>query len=288
MASSRSRKFKLEPITEEELRDTAGMSGFVSFFTNPLLQPNDAEPKQATTGTVPLVATVPTMGTVPKVGSIHPESTPREIRSFSTPGIAPKVETVPSLGTVPGFRARTVQDGHTVWEQQIYEALWREATPSGGPESREIAIGYRHIAKLTRLGLNTVQRNMRTLVDKLALEPVGKYDSDTRTPKTYRVYSYRAILERRAAAGLEWVIKNRQGVTLGTVPKVGPVPTVDTAPKVSRAPVPTVGTGNSPHGGDTFREEEKISREEPSMPTCGNWKHPALRYDHFRQLRGTP
>ena len=180
---------------------------------------------------------------------------------MGTAGTVPKVETaptvapVPKVGAVPGFRARIAQDGHTVWEQQIYEALWKEAR--GGMESRDIAIGYRHIASLTGKGINTVQRNMRSLTEKLAIEPIGRHDSDTRTPKTYRVYSYSAILRRRAAAGLEWVTRNRQGVSLGTVPTLAAVPTVDTVPGMGTGAIPTVGIENSPHGGDTFREETK-------------------------------
>src|SRR5215472_12231919 len=75
-------------------------------------------------------------------------------------------------------------------------------------------MGYRHIAALTGLSLRTVQRNMKYLEQKFALEPVGRYDSDTKTPKTYRIYSYREILARRREAGKEWVIINRQGVEL--------------------------------------------------------------------------
>jgi hypothetical protein len=49
------------------------------------------------------------------------------------------------------------------------------------------------------------------LIEKLAIEVIARQDSEIRVGKTYRVHSYKAILERRRAAGLEWVIK-RKGI----------------------------------------------------------------------------
>jgi hypothetical protein len=172
-----------------------------------------------------------TAGTVPRVAHITPRTVPKVLKR----GI--------------GFRARSVQEAHTVWEQEIYEALWKAARPVDA-DTREISIGYRHIAKLANKGIKTVQRNMKSLAYKLAIQPVGRYDSDTKTPKTYLIYSYVSILRRRAEAGLEWAVRSRQGVTLGTVPMVTTVPTVGIAT------VPKVTTVDCPQGDHSFRDEE--------------------------------
>jgi hypothetical protein len=224
-----------------------------------------------TEGTVPMVTTVPMVSTTPAVLSVGTRGTD------SLENIPPSVATVPedreqaTDGTVPKVRtvrARTVQDGHTVWEQSIYESLWREATPAVGQEHRLIAIGYRHIAALTTLGLKTIQRNMKSLERKLTLEPIGRYDSDTKSPKTYKVYSYKAILERRKDAGLEWVSINRQGVELTCDPSLATVPTVTTVPTVGTDTVPTVTTRHSPHGDYSFRTIKQVQAERTSSSSA--------------------
>jgi hypothetical protein len=173
---------------------------------------------QTTVVTVPPVVTEP-----PVVTAVVKHNLPTE-------------PTVAKVTTVVPVKARSVQHAHTVWEQQLYDALWREGKPAA-PEWKELSIGYRHIAALTGLALRTVQRNMKSLEEKLAIEPVGRYDPDTKTPKTYRIYSLKAILERRREAGLEWVLVNRQGVDLVRRPSL---PTAATVPTV--ATVTTVGT----------------------------------------------
>ncbi len=45
-----------------------------------------------------------------------------------------------------------------------------------------------------------------SLIEKLALEEIGKEDVHARTGRTYRVYSFVKTLERRKAAGLEWAV----------------------------------------------------------------------------------
>lgn len=110
-------------------------------------------------------------------------------------------------------RTRTVQDGHSMAEQQIYDTLWREAR-TGADEYREITIGYRALADKTRLHRNTVDRNLASLEEKLAIEITKAEDRAGNIGRTYRVYGFRSVLERREAAGLVWFIKNRSGVRL--------------------------------------------------------------------------
>ena len=158
-----------------------------------------------------------------------------------------------ALPTVIGFRARLVQDAHTIWEQTLYEVLWNGG--SGDPNGpKVICAGYRTLAAQTRLGDKTIKRNLRSLEEKLAIEPIAAEQTHTSTGRTYRIYSFRQILERRRQVGLEWVIRNRQGVTLTLVPdelaqRTPPVVTFTPAVKqhpestVSPAPVVSVAKG---------------------------------------------
>jgi hypothetical protein len=112
-------------------------------------------------------------------------------------------------------RAVVVEDGHSLAEQAVYEALWKAALPVAEAESedRTIRLGYHRLAQMTRLSWVSVKFNLRSLEKKLAIEVTGSENSATREGKSYRVYSRPAILERRKKAGLEWVRRSR-GVEL--------------------------------------------------------------------------
>ena len=130
-------------------------------------------------------------------------------------GIAAPVE-MPSARKSRIRRAHAVEDGHSLAEQAVYEALWEAALPlAGSYEDRSIRIGYHRLAQMTRLSWVSVKNNLRTLEKKLAIEVTGSENSATREGKCYRVYSRLAILERRKKAGMEWVRRSR-GVELLT------------------------------------------------------------------------
>jgi len=112
-------------------------------------------------------------------------------------------------------RAVAVEDGHSLAEQAVYEALWKAALPIAEPASgdRTIRLGYHRLAQMTRLSWVSVKSNLRSLEKKLAIEVTGSENSATRQGKSYRIYSRAAILDRRKKAGLEWVRRSR-GVEL--------------------------------------------------------------------------
>src|SRR6476469_8748401 len=105
-----------------------------------------------------------------------------------------------------GFQPKTAQDAHTIWEQNIYEALWRSGSdqPDG---SRVVCAGYSILARMTRLAVKTVKRNLESLRKKLAVEPIAAEIAHTSTGRTYRVYSFRQILQRRRTSGLNRVLR---------------------------------------------------------------------------------
>jgi hypothetical protein len=72
-----------------------------------------------------------------------------------------------------------------------------------------VTIGLGRLSRAARLSENNCRLNIRTLVKKLAIEEIGAENSREGIGKTYRIYSYSAILERRRAAGLEWVIRTK-------------------------------------------------------------------------------
>jgi hypothetical protein len=112
------------------------------------------------------------------------------------------------------YPARTAQDGHSLGEQAVYYALWSAGDPETA-ESRLVSIGYERLAEAARLHWTNVKKNLRTLEAKLAIEAIAPENSGQRIGKTYRVYSYRAILERRRNAGLVWY-RRTKGVQLLT------------------------------------------------------------------------
>jgi hypothetical protein len=72
--------------------------------------------------------------------------------------------------------------------------------------------GYNRLASKTGLSDKAVMRNLRSLEEKLAITRISLEEKETCTPRVYRVFSYKEILQRRRAAGLEWVIRSGHGV----------------------------------------------------------------------------
>jgi hypothetical protein len=180
----------LERISYDELMSNAGMSGFVSFLEH---HPNPKAPEPETNGTKALE------GAVDATAGVLDAAQPSPVK----PGRIRK--------------ANKVEDGHSLAEQAVYEALWQAGAPVSAvaDADRTIRIGYQRLAQMTRLSWVSVKANLRTLEKKLAIQVTGCENSATREGKSYLVYSHPAILERRKQAGLEWVRRPR-GVELLT------------------------------------------------------------------------
>ena len=84
---------------------------------------------------------------------------------------------------------------------------------------------------------------LKSLEEKLAIETIAAANSKERTGKTYRIHCFTAILERRRAAGMQWVEKGRgvRFIEAGTVPVINTVPASNTVPETNT--VPEAGTG---------------------------------------------
>lgn len=53
------------------------------------------------------------------------------------------------------------------------------------------------------------KRNLTYLIEKLAVEVISPENSATRTGRTYRIYSYAAILKRRKNAAMLYVVRDK-------------------------------------------------------------------------------
>ena len=173
----------MELISYDELMSNAGMSGFVSFLEHPA----EAEAPE---------------------GKIQEGN---GVAGKSEPPVAIPEQIAERPGKIRP--AVAVEDGHSLAEQAVYEALWKAAAPEGSGADRVLRIGYHRLAKMTRLSWVSVKSNLRTLEKKLAIEITGSENSATREGKSYRIYSKPAILERRKQAGLDFVRRTR-GVEL--------------------------------------------------------------------------
>ena len=128
-------------------------------------------------------------------------------------------------------QARLAQDGHSHAEQSVYSALWAAGIPD--PDgNRIVTMGLGRLSKVARLSENNCRLNICSLKKKLALAEVGSEDSRAGIGKTYRVYSYSAILAQRRAAGLEWVIRTKGVKFIERHENDVSVPPTDTLSKV--------------------------------------------------------
>lgn len=115
------------------------------------------------------------------------------------------------MGDISGRRQRArralaAEEGHSTGEQSLYHALWSRATPETA-ETRLITVGYGAMQQLCRRDRTNCKKNILSLISKLAVEVAGAYDVRRNAGNTYRIYSTDAIVRRRRAAGLEWVIR---------------------------------------------------------------------------------
>ncbi len=105
-------------------------------------------------------------------------------------------------------RCSTAQDGHSLGEEVLYQALWKASTPESD-DARTIVIGWRGMSQLCRMTPKNCKINTQRLIRKLALEVLSPYNTPESIGTTYRVHSTDTILRRRRAAGLEWVVRSR-------------------------------------------------------------------------------
>ena len=237
MSASRSRqKRKLEPISIEELAGATGMSGFCTFLTRDPLVPVPAldqlergapETSALNRDASAISASPPPASVLPAPETIAPEPrAPDQIASESAAldseygletSASESSATEPDAGqsSAPDFRyrrrprireAQTVEDGHSLAEQAVYETMYAAGKPYRD-ESRILTIGLRTLAELSRMAYSNCKANVRSLVAKKAVDELPGFSyTDGRT---YIIHGYREILRRRKEAGLTHVLRTR-------------------------------------------------------------------------------
>jgi hypothetical protein len=126
-------------------------------------------------------------------------------------GLSPLVPQAAIAEFRPGPKIRPAlkaQDGHSAGEQAVYQALWN-AGGTETPDTRLIRIGYGGLQSLCGLDKTNCKDNIQSLIRKLAVEVVSPFSVQRNQGNVYRIFSANAILKRRKAAGMDWVIRNK-------------------------------------------------------------------------------
>lgn len=107
--------------------------------------------------------------------------------------------------------ASTATEGHSRAENDVYLALWNEATPQADG-SRLITIGMLNLGRLSGLSESNARINLRSLQRKLAVEEHSTFVCENSLGRTWRVFSPEEIMIRRRNAGLIWYMKRTLAV----------------------------------------------------------------------------
>jgi hypothetical protein len=138
------------------------------------------------------------------------------------------------------------QDVLNAAEESVYDTLWntKNAMRGAGDAYRISQAGYDYLMKRTRLSKKTIQRIIDRLQEKDFISIETPADIYHRTSTTYRVFSYRSVLERQAARGRLHSVKIGPGFVFAQQVSGPPLemPTVvrSSATTVVVPPTPTV------------------------------------------------
>jgi predicted transcriptional regulator len=109
-------------------------------------------------------------------------------------------------------RIRLAQDVINAAEESVYDTLWTaKGLRTDNETSRIVQAGYDYLVKRTRLSKKTIQRIVAKLIDKDFIAIEQPADIYRRTSTVYRVYSYKAVLERHLQKGRSHVAKMGPG-----------------------------------------------------------------------------
>jgi hypothetical protein len=176
--------------------------------SRPAFQPNPgaATSMAAEIQGIQMAAATPGVERIPAVAAQTAQTRPGVA---SAPVIAP----MPGVPLVPPGRIRirrctAARDGHSLGEEVLYQALWKAAAPESS-DTRILVIGWRGMSQLCRMTPKNCKINTQRLIRKLALEVLSPYNTPESIGTTYRIYSNEAILARRGAAGMQWVVRSR-------------------------------------------------------------------------------
>lgn len=108
-------------------------------------------------------------------------------------------------------RIRLAQDVINSAEESVYDTLWNAKLVGSDEVSRLVQAGYDYLVKRTRLSRKTIQRIVAKLLEKDFIEVDTRADIYQRTATIYRVFSYKAVLDRNIKKGRLHVAKMGPG-----------------------------------------------------------------------------
>jgi hypothetical protein len=170
----------------------------------PVIAPSSPHPLAPSAQAAPVVISTP--------GAVQHPDVAASPGVVPTPAIAPSPPH-PLAHSAPRARPRirkcaAAHDGHSLGEEVLYQALWKAAAAESAG-ARIIVIGWRGMSQLCRMTPKNCKINTQRLIRKLALEILSPYNTPESIGTTYRIFPSEAILHRRRAAGLEWVVRSR-------------------------------------------------------------------------------
>jgi hypothetical protein len=189
----RQRNQKPEPIRIDELLNSPSMRGLVSFLE---VRPGDTTPVKTT-----------------RVETTPVETTPDK-----------KIGVVSGARPVNVHRCVLAQDGHSRSEELLYQILWKNGQPTDNHDCRLVQVPQADLAQAMRMTTKNLRLALARLEEKLSIEEASRFDRGSRTARAWRVYSYKAIIQRRERAGLTHVVRTK-GVQF-VDPETTPVKTI--------------------------------------------------------------
>jgi len=206
------RQPKPEPITPEEVMGSPALQGFDTFLRYRSVDQPEAENGRAGESAIETNAEKKGPYDQP-AGVIHTGIKPIGVLPAGDMmmGLSPMgpQAAIAEFRPAPKIRrALKAQDGHSTGEQGVYQALWNAAGVET-PDTRLIRIGYGGLQTLCGLDKTNCKDNIQSLIRKLAVEVVSPVSVERNQGRVYRIFSANAILKRRKAAGMDWVIRNK-------------------------------------------------------------------------------
>jgi predicted transcriptional regulator len=171
---------------------------------------------------------------------------------------------------VPEARVRKIrlaQDVINSAEESVYDTLWNAKLlqTDDGETCRIVQAGYDYLVKRTRLARKTIQRIVAKLLEKDFIAVETRADIYQRTATVYRVFSYRAVLDKHVKKGRLYVAKMGPGFSyakpLEPVPEQGS--NVSNMATVVRSHVAPMVNSNLP----TVDKETTVTMVKMDRPT---------------------
>jgi hypothetical protein len=175
-------------------------------------------------------------------------------------------------------KCKLMQDAHSAGEEHLYGILWAagKIDPAYPAGSRTVRMGYAELADRARMHKTNVRLNIVSLKAKLAIDILDEHNSRDLVPRLYRIFSFKEILERRKAAGLEYVIRQKNVVfvtpTGEVIPLDGLTKTAKTRRSTIRPQVPvsdSLPLGSSASGGqprEDSRDQTALQKDKKMWP----------------------